>query len=456
MAVRIEELLTRSSEQAPDFADLEVQLHTLVAADPQVMPEVITALRNAAVSGSLDAETSMRLIDGLEARTATRAAAETRVSQVQQQAPSAQPEATRLSAAAMTLHRAAEPVAPGAEKTAVIAERRAPPPNAADAEIDQGLVDNLATQLGANDYAGKTSQTPFEAGAVVKERFLLKEQIGRGGMGIVFAAIDRRKVEARDPNPMVAIKILNPAFARHPKALMALQREARKAQTLAHPNVATVFDFDRDGDAVFMTMELLKGRCLDQVTRESRGRGVSGKTAWPIICGIAEGLAYAHRKGIVHSDLKPGNVFLLEDGVPKILDFGIARAVPTGVSTEPKDIFDAGSLGAYTEAYATPEMVEGVDPHPADDVYALGIIGYELLTGMHPYQRQGSLKARELGLKPEPPKGLKRREWRTLERALSLERKQRPRDAAEFLRQLAGVTRLQKSLIAASMAILCA
>jgi serine/threonine protein kinase len=285
------------------------------------------------------------------------------------------------------------------------------------------------------------------AGAVVKGRFELEHQIGRGGMGLVFAAIDRRKQEARDPNPHIALKILHGDFQRHQDALMALQREARKAQSLAHPNVVTVFDFDRDGPTVFMTMELLRGRSLDAVIHEVRGTGVGRKAAIPIIRGIAEGLAYAHRKGIVHSDLKPGNVFLLEDGTPKLLDFGIARAVPSANAEQ--DIFDAGSLGAYTEAYATPEMVEGSDPHTADDVYALGLIVYELLTGAHPYRRHSAAKARALGLKPHMPKELTRQECRVLEAALAFERSKRPKDAAEFLSRFFGATRLQKALVAA-------
>ncbi len=295
----------------------------------------------------------------------------------------------------------------------------------------------------------------FVPGALIKGRFLLKEQIGRGGMGVVFAAIDKRKEEARDPNPWVAIKILGAAFAGYANAFIVLQREARKAQSLAHPNVATVFDFDRDGDAVFMTMELLRGRPLDQVIRDARGHGLERAAAWRIVRGIAEGLAYAHRKGIVHSDLKPGNVFLLDDGQTKILDFGIARAVPiAGESTEtsePRDTFDAGKLGAYTEAYATPEMVAGIDPHPADDIYALGLIAYELMSGAHPFKRMGAVEAQRLKLKAPTPKGLRRRQRLTLERSLSFVRRERPRDAAEFLRQLNGITRLQQALIAATV-----
>jgi hypothetical protein len=293
----------------------------------------------------------------------------------------------------------------------------------------------------------------LQPGSIVKKRFVLETLIGKGGMGLVFAAIDRRKEEAQDPNPRVALKVLNADFERHPQSFIALQREARKAQTLAHPNVVTVFDFDRDGETVYMTMELLKGRPLESIVRESRGKGIAPEIAMPLIRGIAEGLAYAHRKGIVHSDLKPGNVFVIEDGTAKVLDFGIARAVPSANQPHLEDVFDAGSLGAYTEAYATDEMFDGIDPHPADDLYALGIIGYELLTGLHPYQRYGAPTARKLGIKPPPLKGLKLREARALERCLSFDRRQRPKDAGEFLKLFRGVSTLQKVSVAAAAAL---
>jgi serine/threonine protein kinase len=305
--------------------------------------------------------------------------------------------------------------------------------------------------VGSLEAAGEGHHGPLEPGSVIKKRFVLEKVLGKGGMGLVFGAIDRRKEEARDPNPRVALKVLNADFQRHPQAFMALQREARKAQSLAHPNVVTVFDFDRDGDAVYMTMELLQGRSLDSMTREARGKGIKREVALPIIRGIAEGLAYAHRKGIVHSDLKPGNVFITEEeGAAKILDFGIARAVPSMNTEASRDVFDAGSLGAYTEAYATDEMIDGVDPHPADDMYALGIIAYELLTGFHPYQRHSAPAARKLGLKPEPLKGVKRKEARAIERCLSFDRKRRPQNAGDFLKLFRGVTALQKATLSAA------
>jgi serine/threonine protein kinase len=296
------------------------------------------------------------------------------------------------------------------------------------------------------------SAPAFEPGALIKNRFLIEEIIGRGGMGLVFRALDRHKQEALDPNPRVAIKVLNADFQRHPQALIALERETSKAQTLAHPNVATVFDFDRDGTTVFMTMELLQGQSLDHVIGELRRRGMDRGKALPVIRGIAEGLAYAHRKGIVHSDLKPANVFLLEDGTPKILDFGIARAIPARIGDDrPQDVFDAGAFGAYTEAYATKEMIASADPDPSDDVYALGLIAYELLTGSHPYQRLSATDARDKHLEAAPVKGLKRREWKTLQRCLAFERAARPRDATEFIKLFYLAAPLRKWLIAATV-----
>jgi hypothetical protein len=290
---------------------------------------------------------------------------------------------------------------------------------------------------------------PLQAGSIINKRFVLDGLLGKGGMGIVFGAIDRRKQEARDSNPRVALKVLNADFEHHPQAFIALQREARKAQTLAHPNVVTVFDFDRDGDIVYMTMELLKGRSLEAYVQEARGVGIKPEIALPIIRGVAEGLAYAHRKGIVHSDLKPGNIFVTEDGTAKILDFGIARAVPSSIASDDQDVFDAGSLGAYTEAYATDEMVSGLDPHPADDMYALGIIAYELLCGHHPYNRHSAPHARELGIHPDALKGLRRAEARAIASCLSFDRKQRPQNAAEFLKLFRGGSALQKVSLAA-------
>ncbi|EQD42231.1 serine/threonine protein kinase, partial [mine drainage metagenome] len=163
-------------------------------------------------------------------------------------------------------------------------------------------------------------------GMLLKGRFLLEREIGRGGMGVVFLARDERKVEARDRDPYVAVKVLNDDFRRHPDSLIALQREARRSQLLAHDNIVRVFDFDKDGTIVFMTMEYIDGSDLKTLIRERAYNGMSLADARPLIEGMAWALKRAHATGVVHSDFKPGNVMVTREGVPKVFDFGIARA----------------------------------------------------------------------------------------------------------------------------------
>ncbi len=413
MSQTFTELITRLADGQTSLPDACEQTKTLLRGSEGGAALFITYVRTQLAAGRIAPDHARVLLDALQSSPAANDPLD-----LPQQAASA----------TMERSGSAEALKGAAPKTEVMASRRV-----------QSLED-----------AEEQPQGPLQPGSVIKKRFVLQSLLGKGGMGLVYGAIDRRKEEARDPNPQVALKVLNADFRRHPQSFMALQREARKAQTLAHPNVVTVFDFDRDGDTVYMTMELLTGRSLESVVRESRGVGVKPAIALPIIRGIAEGLAYAHRKGIVHSDLKPGNIFLTDDGTPKILDFGIARAVPSSTAHDERDVFDAGTLGAYTEAYATDEMVEGGDPHPADDMYALGIVAYELLVGHHPYHRHSAPNARKLGIHADPLRGLKRTEARAIAACLSLDRRRRPQNAGEFLKHFRGVSALQKLSVAAA------
>ena len=281
---------------------------------------------------------------------------------------------------------------------------------------------------------GGADAPPLVAGSMVKERFVLEEEIGRGGMGIVFKARDLRKEEAQDRNPYVAIKILNEEFKRHPESLKALQRESRKAQNLAHPNVATVYDFDRDGPNVYMVMELLEGEALDRVIKRARDVGLETKEALRITRDICRAMAYAHEQGIVHSDFKPANAFLTLEGVVKVFDFGIARAAKrSGKLAGSVTLFDPSTLGALTPAYASCEMIEGLEPDPRDDVYAIACVAYELLTGRHPFDRMSAVQARDAHLVAKSPTGLSRAQCRALHQGLAFRRADRTPSALEFL-----------------------
>jgi len=133
-------------------------------------------------------------------------------------------------------------------------------------------------------------------GVTLKERFVLLEKLGQGGMGVVFKAKDLLKVEAKDKDPYVAIKVLTDAFKKYSGSFIALQREASKAQRLAHPNIATVYDFDRDGNTVFMTMEYLQGKPLNLLIKEISKKPLKLDHALHIIEELCSGLSYAHEK----------------------------------------------------------------------------------------------------------------------------------------------------------------
>ncbi len=273
-----------------------------------------------------------------------------------------------------------------------------------------------------------------EAGRLLKNRFVLEEKVGSGGMGDVYKALDLRAQEAQERNPYIAIKLLNENFARHKDAFMSLQREAQKTRNIPHKNIMGVYDFDREGDTVYMTMELLTGKPLDDYLKE-HPEGVSVEDAWNIIDGISQGLSRAHGAGIVHSDFKPGNIFYTSDKMAKVFDFGIARAVSNPGEIEAdgeKTVFDAASLGALTPTYASYEMLKGMEPSKSDDVYAVALVAYELFTGKHPYDRVPADKALDRGMKPAPVPFLKRRHWKALRQGLELKREERTQTIDEF------------------------
>jgi serine/threonine protein kinase len=283
----------------------------------------------------------------------------------------------------------------------------------------------------------------------------LIELIGQGAMGQVWKAKDLLGEEARERNPFIAIKVLNSDFEAHPEAFVAMHREASRAQKLAHPNVVTVYTFDRDdmSGRAFIAMELLDGEPLDKLIRRQTGGGLSREEALPIIAGMADGLAYAHRRGIVHADFKPANVFLTRDGVPKILDFGIARAVQVVEGVRPESPDEDSVFSGFTITYAAPEVLEEKEPHTADDVFALGLVAYELLGGTHPFARRPANEARDARLRPRPLRDIRRREWKAIEKALAFDRAERWPDATAFAKSLQGATALQKAL-AGAVAIL--
>lgn len=260
-------------------------------------------------------------------------------------------------------------------------------------------------------------------GQLIRQRFELCEEIGRGGMGVVYRARNLRAVEAGDPDPYIAIKFLSGDMAEFDRGFVALQREAKNAQELNHPNIVKVFDFDRDDACYFLTMELLHGEPLHVRLRRI---GMDDSERKRIIEGLLSGMSYAHARGIVHADIKPSNIMLTSDGEAKILDFGIARRL------EHDAVFDADDIGALTADYASPEMLDKQRPLPSDDVYALGCMVFFLYAGRHPFDHLRSDRARDNAVVLARPKGLSRVQWLALQKALAFDRKDRFAEANEF------------------------
>ncbi|MFT4928077.1 MAG: serine/threonine protein kinase [Phenylobacterium sp.] len=312
------------------------------------------------------------------------------------------------------------------------------------------------------DFEQESSEKKIMVGSILKDRFKITAFIGHGGMGDVFKAEDLRRVDANDVESEVAIKVLNKEFREHRDSLTSLQREARKTQNLAHPHIVNVFDFDRDEHNVFMVMELMDGDTLNTVIKKNP-HGLPLELVFKYVQEIASALQYAHRRGVVHCDFKPGNICLSGDEI-KIFDFGIARAAKSGMSEVSKrDSFDAGDIGALTPAYASPEMLnDSDDPEAQDDIYALGCIVYELLSGLHPFVIDGkkvpSNEAKKLGMKAKRIKELTSWQWNALKGCLEFHREDRIATVSSFADEFLIVTKpiskkIKYGLIAASLVL---
>ena len=282
------------------------------------------------------------------------------------------------------------------------------------------------------------SQTPAFIRTLVG-RFGLAELAGEGGMSRVYKAVDLRMVEAGTEDPHVAVKVLNIPFENVNDAMALLHREMRHLQDLVHPNIVRVFDCDRDGDTVFMTMEFLAGRTLTSKVRAPKFGGVDAVEGLSIIRSIASALEFAHGKRVVHGDLTPGNVMLAASGAVKVIDFGIARIIADPVNTfMGRASTRPDAITGVTPAYASPQMIENRGADFRDDVYSLGCIAWELLTGSHPFNRKQSTLARDAGDKLERPARLSTRQFRALARALEFDRAKRTPSVRQFMEELTG------------------
>lgn len=264
---------------------------------------------------------------------------------------------------------------------------------------------------------------------VLRDRYELTSILGRGSTGTVYKAVDRHRAHLDAGQRCVAVKVLKLNYLDRPDELAQLEREFHEAQSLSHPNVVSVFDLDRDGNVYFIVMELLEGELLADILKRLDGQPMARHYALGIISSVGAALAHAHRRNVVHADLKPRNIMITTMGEVRVLDFGFAR-------DRPLDLHTASGLHegpTPAPAYASVERVNGSDPHPSDDVYSLACIAYELLSGRHPFGGRSAPLARAHGRAPQRIVGLAGKQQQALQRALLWTRGERRIDVVELL-----------------------
>jgi len=264
-------------------------------------------------------------------------------------------------------------------------------------------------------------------------RYQLLQVIGKGGMGVVYLA--------RDPilQRFVALKVLAPHLAADETVVARFINEARIAASLQHPNIVTVYEAGQDGDLVFMAMEFVDGKDLATLLRQ-KGR-LHPDEAIAILKAIASALDYAHQRGVIHRDVKPSNVLVSEDGIVKLMDFGIARVIGGERHTK------TGVL-VGTPEYMAPELWEGKEADKRADLYALGVMAYEMLTGEVPFTGETPITVGYKHVHGEVPRsGLGEAVDEVLKVAMAKERERR------FQSGMALVTALEGALTGKAVAL---
>src|SRR5512143_2764799 len=228
----------------------------------------------------------------------------------------------------------------------------------------------------------------MEETKLLNNRYELLETLGKGGMAMVYRARDRMLER------MVAVKVLREDYIKDPAFLDRFRQEAKAAANLSHPNIVTVHDFGLDRGQLFIVMEYVPGKDLKTLLRQ-RGR-FSLEEAIPLMVQACAGIGYAHRAGLVHCDVKPHNMIVTPDGRLKVTDFGIARALSTIMPDERADVVWG------SPQYFSPEQAAGEAPSPASDVYSLGVVLYEMLTGMPPFTAPTAEELARMHIEAEP------------------------------------------------------
>lgn len=259
-----------------------------------------------------------------------------------------------------------------------------------DRELNQQLEQSLMlTKPGQFQGGMSQMQTSLlSVTSALEERFQILRELGHGGMGVVLQAYDKQLKE------QVAIKVLSPLVGRNPEAIERLRREVSAARRVTHPNVIRIHDVSEAGGLSYISMEYFEGVNLKEYIRQNGPLSIV--RAFQIMDQIADGLEEAHRNGVIHRDLKSQNVIINRANQIKIIDFGLARS-------QHLDGMTATGLIMGTPEYMSPEQVAGKSVDERSDIYAFGIILYELLTGRVPFTGESAISIGFKQIKDDPP-----------------------------------------------------